>query len=303
MKLYVWTEAFNCGEILSPMLKSYTTHHNREIHVWGFENDIAAIDFSHPLVLFHAIKIKPGFVNFLQLGRRLKRAYKKGHRGTAVFWSYLIRKFPRHFLVHLDSDQVFLADCLEPISEAADLGFSAAGSRRPYRYRTYRLEGRSARRLNGHPDTLNTDCFGFNSADIKNRNSPLLVRRIQGKRPLRYPVIDFFDPITLEMHYMNFRIKFIDSESEGLQGKQNKSHTFIANRISFAAVGSGLNFLKNPLTKTSPGYRSFAVSSYSLFAYYLLNKDTGLEMLQDREIKEKLDKLDRSSWTLKSKKS
>lgn len=299
MNNYVWTEAFNCGEILSPMLKSYVAHHQTPIHVFGFSSDIKAINFNHELLIFHAIPVKKGITKFLTLGRRLNRAYKSGHKGTALFWAYLIRRNPSKVLIHLDSDQVFLGDCLNELFIAAKEGYSAFGSRRPYKYRTYRLDGRDSSKLSKHPDTLNTDCFGFFVNDIKNRFSPWLIRRLRGKRPLRYPVIDFFDPIILEMHYSGKRIKYIDSVQNGQHSVQNLNHAFMVNRISFAAVGSGLNFIKNSKARTSESYKTFAIKSYNLFAFHLLSLNHSENLLDDPQLISKLNALDKNTWTLK----
>ena len=70
-------------------------------------------------------------------------------------------------------------------------------------------------------------------------------------------------------------------------------------RISFAAVGSGLNFYKNPNVETSPGYKNFALSSYSLFAKWLLNKDIGIVPLDAPEIVRKLEKLNQKTWSIR----
>ena len=58
------------------------------------------------------------------------------------------------------------------------------------------------------------------------------------------------------------------------------------------------NFYKNPNVKTSPGYKSFALSSYSLYCKWLLNKDIGIVPLDAPEIVLKLERINQKSWKL-----
>jgi hypothetical protein len=95
------------------------------------------------------------------------------------------------------------------------------------------------------------------------------------------------------------KIKYIDSPDRGSSSLPNYDSEFFKNRISFAAVGSGLNFFKNPRVMTSPGYRDYALASYSLYAKYLLDQETGIKPLDNPEILEKLKRLDKSNWTLR----
>ena len=48
---FIWTEAFNCGEILNPMLASFLKHHDFPIHVFASDSDFQEVDVkSHLLV-------------------------------------------------------------------------------------------------------------------------------------------------------------------------------------------------------------------------------------------------------------
>jgi hypothetical protein len=69
-------------------------------------------------------------------------------------------------------------------------------------------------------------------------------------------------------------------------------------RISFAAVGSGINFYNNSEVITSPGYKKFALASYSLYSKYILNRDLNIEILNDDLIISKLKKLDKLNWKI-----
>ena len=37
--VFIWTEAFNCGEILPPMVQSYLAHHAEPLNIFASEKD------------------------------------------------------------------------------------------------------------------------------------------------------------------------------------------------------------------------------------------------------------------------
>jgi hypothetical protein len=203
-------------------------------------------------------------------------------------------------LIHIDSDTIFVQNGTNEIIDAlTQKGFSIAGPRRPYRHRTYRLSDKSSAKLNNLPDAVNTDCFGFRKTLIKRQPKFLMRRKILGKRTSLVPCIDFFDPITFEINNRGGKICYLDSPSAGSHSIPDKQSKFMQSRISFAAVGSGSNFFKNSNVQTSVGYKMFALKSYTLYAKNLLGIDTGLEPLKDKEIEEKLSRLDTVNWILK----
>jgi hypothetical protein len=126
----------------------------------------------------------------------------------------------------------------------------------------------------------------------------ILKRKIEGKRTSFRPVIDFFDPITHDFVKQNYAIAYLDTPQEGFHSTPNLTSNFHSKRISFAAVGSGINFLKNPETKTSVGYKNFALSSYSLYAKYILDRQVDFPPLVDPILEDKLKRLDKTNWTL-----
>jgi len=296
--VFIWTEAFNCVEILPPFLESFRHHHKFPIHVFTSTEELSKVP-SLPGVSVSSVS--DSFVSkfFLTSQAAVKRGYQSGHLGTARIWSNIIRTRNETILIHLDADTVFLGECISELIDSITKGADIAGTRRPYLHRGYRKTGRDAKMLDKHPDALNTDIIAFRRLSVPRRFSPLLTRRIRGKRPLRYPVVDFFDPIIFEMVRAGKRIDYVDSPESGKQGFTNTKAQIYKSRISFAAVGSGLNFMKNPEAKTSPGYRAYALSSYSLYAKYLLGIDTGIATLDNREIESRLRLLDASTWTLK----
>ena len=293
---YIWTECFGCGEILPPMIESFLYHHDTKIHVIGTKKDFESINYLHDE---RVVRVELEKVDFKTYKKVLK-GYKNGHAGTSEIWSWLFRNREERFYIHLDADTVFLENVtIEIIKKLKSEGYALVGSRRPYKYRTYRLEGWDKKLLDRLPDVVNTDCFGFDKKFISNAPNWLLKRRIFGKRELTIPIIDFFDPISFNILRNGGKIFYMDSPLAGRSGKTNFNSDFHQKRISFSAVGSGCNFYKNPAAKSSEGYMKYALSSYSLFANSLLNFKIDYPLLNDPEIIEKIKRLDKSTWSLK----
>ncbi len=282
--------------MLTPFLKSYFQHNDQEINVYGFKSDLEKIQFNHPKIIVHnldgIIYLKKPLVNLVA------ESYKKGHLGTAVFWSWLIKTRPEDNLIHLDSDTIFLDNVVEDFLLAIKQDYKMAGSRRPYRFRGYRKNGIDGWLLNKRKDCINTDCFYFNKSKLKMIPFFWLVRMIRGRRIGLMPVVDFFDPIVFRLLRKKQKILYLDSPNAGFQSMNNPNSQFCSKRISFAAVGSGINFYKNPEIVTSPGYKGFALASYSLYSKHILGIKIPVDPLQDRSLQLKLEKLNVEKWDL-----
>ena len=164
MDVFVWTEAFNCGEILNPMLSSYIKHNNLPIHVFGTQSDLDEVSVKSELVLFEKLDKKQKFVS---IENKIMSGYKNGHKGTAILWEYLIISRKEEIFIHLDSDTIFLDNVITDLVSAIKTeGYSIAGSRRAYKNRGYRKEGKDGKLLDLRPDTVNTDCFAFHTKYI-----------------------------------------------------------------------------------------------------------------------------------------
>lgn len=295
--IFIWTEAFNCAEILPPMLSSFVKHHDYSVHVFTTQDEFSRIP-SLP-------NVYPSVLSDSKTNRILKssqdsivKGYGKGHLGTARIWSNLIRSREEEILIHIDADTIFLDDCISPLVTYFKQGADLVGTRRSYLNRSYRKSGLDGLLLDLRPDAVNTDLIAFKRDAIPGKLSPFLTRRIRGKRSTLLPVVDFFDPIVFQMIRRGKKIVYCDSPEEGKRSVLNKNSPTIKNRISFAAVGSGLNFFKNPKVQTSPGYRNFALASYSLFARHFLDTEIDIIPLEDLELMDKIKRLDKETWTL-----
>jgi hypothetical protein len=295
--LFVWTEAFNCGEILNPMVSSYLKHNNQPLNIFATEEDFKHLTITSNLILKHNLdSVTLRFISNENLESKILNDYQNGHKGTSRLWSYIIKSNRDKYLLHIDADTIILADVISDLYSAIkNENYSIAGSRRPYKMRTYRL---SETKLDSLPDLVNTDCFIFDPRKISIYPSWYLRRKIFGKRPILHPSIDFFDPISFEIIRKKGRIKYMDSEIQNSVGLTNMTSNFMTKRISFAAVGSGLNFYKNKNTNVPEGYKKFALSSYSLFAQYVLKTHIPIPPLENNELIEKLKRLDIEEWEL-----
>ena len=296
--VFVWTEAFNCGEILNPMLDSYIKHNYYSINVFGTSDDLDEIGIKSEMIVMHNLREKKFFKSTED---KILLGYKKGHKGTAILWEHIIRSRSEKILIHLDSDTLFLADVISDLVKAINYeGFAIAGSRRSYKNRGYRNKGLDGLLLDLRPDVVNTDCFAFTTKYISKRPRFWLRRKILGKRISFKPVVDFFDPISFEIIKKGGTVKYMDSPQNGQSSIINYKSKFMESRISFAAVGSGVNFFKNGSKGIPSGYSGYALASYSLFAKELLDKDIGIKPLEDPILVGRLKALDKKNFKISS---
>ncbi len=297
MKVFIWTEAYNCGEILEPMLSSYLAHNKYPIHVYGTDKDFQEIKVKSNLVIFESLNSKKYFRKSLE--NKILVGYTKGHKGTAILWEYIINSHKEEILIHLDSDNIFLDDVIKDLIHAIEVEENdIAGSRRPYKQRHYRRDGKDSEQLDARPDAVNTDCFAFVTGKIRKFPGFWLRRKILGRRVSLKPVVDAFDPVTFEIIKRNGKVKYMDSPDAGFHSTADWGSRFLESRISFAAVGSGCNFFKNGSGKVPLHYAEYALASYSLFASEFLNKKTGIPPLINEGLTTKLSKLNKKTWEL-----
>lgn len=307
MKTFIWTEAVGCGEILNPCLESFLVHHTERIHVFGLVDDLLNIPESPRIIpmVIHESPSESGLQADLSFGEELKNAYKNGHEGTAFLWAKIVSDRNEDFLIHLDSDTVFVGDVVSPIISKLENGYGVVGTRRPYREQVRNGSVQGYRRLQFffHRDAVNTYAFGFNRKAIHDKKFEAVQKKIMNRYSNRFlqrlfPVIDFFDAVTFGIARAK-GIFYLDSDTQNRSGTHDRFGKFERSMISFAAVGSGCNFYKNPQIKTSESYREFALASYSLYSEYLLDKKIEFPPLDSPYLVNLLERLDKNTWTLK----
>ena len=294
-QVYVWTEALGCAEILPPMLSSYSKHHNIQIHVFVYEEDLHYVSNLNGVVPVVINNSEESLVNKTVLSE----AYREGHKGTALLWSHVIDVNKGAFLIHLDADTIFLGDVVSEILDGLTIS-GITGTRRPYRRTVSRNNARKLH-LFLRPDAVNTHAFGFRN-DL-NRLSRLelfdriLARNRSFPQRLFFPTIDFFDPITFYLR-RKIGIHYLDSKDQSRSGEYSRYGNFEKKMISFAAVGSGYSFFHGFSKAPSRTYEEFAISSYSLYSKYLLGKEIEAAPLKSDYLEDQLKKLDVSSWAI-----
>ena len=282
------------------MIESYLRHHKFKLHIYGYEEDLVEVRESKLIerMIIQNKKDVKGNVPFNR--HEISAAYMNGHEGTATVWASLIKTRKEKFFIHLDADTIFLGDVVTPIRNQLLNGFALVGTRRPYRY-GYKA-GNVIRKslLWLRRDVVNTFAFGFRSDLVRGEKEKLIVDIRGAKRGFRnslFPVMDFFDRISFRLVRAGGVYYFGESKQ-----KRNSWPTgenpIDRQTISFAAVGSGVNFIKNPNAKTSKTYREFAISQYALFSHYLLGTTIPFRMAEDKSIIDKLERLNKTKWTL-----
>lgn len=307
MDYFIWTEAIGCGEILPPCLESFLKHHDEKIHVFGYPEDLVSLPQSKqliPMAISDATS-KSKHADYLLFAEALESAYKNGHEGTALLWAKIISNQREEFLIHLDSDTIFLTDIISPILKKLENGFGIVGTRRPYKaqVRNRSIKGYRKFLFYFYRDAVNTHAFGFSRKVIHDKKFEVIQEKIMNRYSNRFlhrlfPVIDFFDAVTFKIAKAK-GIFYLDSDRQNRSGTHDRFGKFESSMISFAAVGSGCHFYKNPHVKTSESYREFALASYSLYSKYLLDKKIEFPPLDSPYLVNLLERLDKSTWTLK----
>ena len=299
-------EALGCGEILPPALLSYVKHHEYPLHVFVYEQDLHHLPQHHLLVpvIISSESNESHHTEIFGLSEeKLRDAYQLGHNGTALLWSHIINNSEASLLIHLDADTVFLGEVVSKIVDKLSQGFGAVGTRRPYRKSQAKKSLINRILLHFRRDAVNTHCFGFNKEMIS--ISPSMIQRSingQGRNRVSqrlFPVIDFFDRVTFNLARSG-GIYYLDSEHQGRHGFHARDGEIEGKMISFAAVGSGCSFHKNPFAKSSPTYKSFALASFALYSKWLLDLELEIEPLDAPFLTDKLSRLNKSTWTLDS---
>lgn len=297
---FIWTEVFNCGELSDIVVRSFLCHHNESIHVFGYTQDLKTL-INDPRVI--PMPIDPSCATrrrHLPLsskidGPYLQRGYEMGHLGTARLWAHLIKNRREDFLIHIDSDLIFLDNAVDDVINALRNSAVLAGSRRMYKNNLNHLEDV------GHlPDCVDTMCFGFNRRKVPKSTFPGLIRRLRGQtwrdKIIGRKIIDFFDSISFSLMRKGL-IVYLCSPHDGPSGIRQVDSPFMNKIVEVrSAVGSGCAFSKGYGKKVADAYRVYALESYSIYAYYLLGFETGISRPTPGELESKLKSIDRQNW-------
>jgi len=302
---FIWTEIFNCGPLGKSAVQSFLAHHQRmSVHVFGFEDDLTDLVSSDKVILhkFSRNDLPNSDKNRLSrrvTGNYLLEGYADGHLGTARLWAYLIKTRKENVLAHFDADIIFLNDALNDVLQPfSDQKIRASGPRRMYRYN---LNGNDS--VRNQEDCVDTYCFAFRPTLLKYLPYSILVKVIRGRswinRLVRKDPLDFFDTFTYMLTRLG-SIFYVDSPELGSFAFRNTNSQFHTKFIEVrSAVGSGCAFSKGYGKEVQESYRNYALESYSIYAFYILNVETGIPRPEPGELENQLMSLDKEKWCLK----
>jgi hypothetical protein len=291
--IFVWTEAFNCAELLNPLLKSYCEVEDQKVHAFLFDYEFSKISYFNEKIEYKLIPTKLRNLNQIKslrlviLGRWIRSGYKKGHLGTARFWAFLIKSRNENLFVHFDSDILFVKSVVSAISEELKNGSVCVGRRRMYKYNLNNVD-----KVRHKRDCIDTVLFGFNARILKFLPLVILVPLIRGKGLISriFHTLDFFDKITFLLSKFG-RLTYVDSPTSGNHGYVNSESNFSKSFLEiFSAVGTGCA-LWNKLVKDVAFdmdklsvYQKFALSNYSFYSKYILRNPINYQGAEDPQL-------------------
>lgn len=271
---FIFTEAFNCGELIKPFVESYTKYNDRPIHVFLSEHDMKGCSeyLNHSLII-------P--VN-LSEDKRFSALWDYGHAGTAMCFTHVIKNIVKNGLcIHIDSDVLFRDNCVDEIYTSLLQGFSLVGPTRPYK------NNRNGRTDLIGPDLIATCCFGMDCGKIPDYTFDVLHKMCQGYyNPTGEPILDFFDPVSMSVLKNGGSIKYLSNKDYGGpdeygsldNGYESNKHIDFGNKfIHFAGVGSGCAVANGRSTKCHSGYGQWATKRWLLYSKIVFDSTIELD--------------------------
>ena len=111
-------------------------------------------------------------------------------------------------------------------------------------------------------------------------------------------IIDFFDSISFSL-MKEGSVAYLCSQESGTSRFRQVNSPFMNKIVEVrSAVGSGCAFFKGHGKSVPETYRSYALESYSIYAFYLLGIETGISRPTPGGLESKLTSIDRQTWKL-----
>jgi hypothetical protein len=300
-KIHVWTEAFNCAELLNPLLKSYCENEQLPIHAYIFDFEFYKVEYFNDKIHYVLLPTKIpltfnlSLIKNVLIGKWIKSGYRSGHLGTARFWTYLIKSRREKLFIHLDSDILFLKPILQQIVDELEAGAICSGRRRMYRFN---LNMNIDSKITSKIDCIDTVLFGFKPKLLRYVPALFLTSLIRGQgflnRLFLVRTLDFFDKATLLLSKFG-RISYLDSPEEGRHGLVNLDSKFNNSFIEvYFGVGSGCaiwnQLVKTRNLSTDPlsNYQTYALANWAFYSKYILGQDLGLSLPKDSTLLDKV---------------
>ena len=121
---FVFAIAYNCGLIARKCLQSYHEHHSLPVHIFCTVDDFKELEYHQNNICVD-----------LGADPYIKHLYNQGHLGTGYIWARVLnREFGDYsHVIQIDSDVIFLHECLSDICVKFDEGYDLVGPRRAYK--------------------------------------------------------------------------------------------------------------------------------------------------------------------------
>lgn len=269
-KYFVFTEAFNCGKILSVCLESFHKNHNYKVHIIGTDKDFleAGEIINHPNNVL---------INWSN-NQDAKNRWSNGHQGTALaFANCMAGKInTSNYVVHFDADCYFMDECLTEIFTKFEEGYDIIGTPRPYKNNLSGVRG-----LENTPDCVSTYLMGVNTDKITpNIDFDTLVKMCGGWAAVtRYRILDFFDPVTHCILSNGGKIFFLDTNKYGGISLNGSKENGVPSNLNydcgekiahFGGVGSG-KAVDDKYSSPPDGYANWAYYRWNFYSHVFFN--------------------------------
>lgn len=259
---YIFTEAFNCGKILSVCLESYHKHHDLPIHIIGTSRDFdeAGDIINHPNNIL---------VNW-DNNEDAKNGWSTGHSGTALSFATAMRNEYR-YVIHFDADCYFKGESISEIIESLKSGNAVVGTPRPYGNNLSGIKGLESQR-----DCISTYLMGIDTLFIPSSiDFDTLTKMCVGRSYTGERVLDFFDPVVQVIYRSGGNAHFLDTKKYGgidLNGSKfngyptNLNFDCGDNIVHFGGVGTGKAVADN-FSEPSKGYADWSYYRWNFYSH------------------------------------
>ena len=262
-KIFIFTEAYNCGLILKKCLESFFKYHpDTIVNVFGTAKDFKELG-----------KFKNVEHHDLGDDEQLKECFKNGHMGTAHIETRVITEFSNgcDYLIHFDSDIIFRKESISLLTDKISEGYDLIGPIRCYKNN---VNGRKD--LSELRDVTQTYFHAFNKTKISQYDLNTLRQMIVGYyNPLNHPILDYFDPVGFDILKNGGKIFFLNPDDVGgLTPEGNRKNKYPElnadmdvgeNLVHFAGIGSGFKFYHKGCGNADKTYVDWAIKRFALY--------------------------------------
>jgi len=271
-KVFIFTEAYECGLILKKCLESFFKFHpDTVVNVFGTAKDFKELGKFQNVEYFE-----------LSDDDNLRECFKHGHLGTAHIGTRVIQEFSKEcdYIIHFDSDVIFRKESVSLLTNKIEEGYDLIGP-----IRCYKNNMNNRKDLSELKDVTQTYFYAFNKNKISSYDFNTLRQMIVGYyNPLNHPILDYFDPVSFDILKNGGKIYFLNpDEVGGLTSEGNRKNKFEEintvcgdfgeNLVHFAGVGSGMKFYFKGHGTAHQAYVDWAKLQFATYYKLFYNVD------------------------------